>query len=483
MDKSRINGNIILGDSIELPKKSSFKRYGFVIAIVISILLITDEVGLNRTPYLLPLFGVLISSLYGGLGPGIWTTILLSVGTVFFFTSQTYHTYFNHLIFVQSTLFIVESIITALLIENVKKDKEDIYRKSEWFYTTLTSIGDAVISTDTELRITYMNPVAEKITGWKLWEARGYRLSDVFRITNEKTGRKVTNPAKTVIKKGIVSVLANHTTLISRDKRKIPIDDSAAPIRDRNGKLIGVILIFRDITEKRELEKRKDDFISTASHELKTPLTTIKAFVQILKNKFSRKPDQETGYMISRIDDQVKRLTGLVNELLDITKIQNGKMELNKEKINMDDLISETVKDSLIYSPKFSITIGNNSEATVHADKFRMCQVLHNLISNAMKYSADSKKILIESAVRKGDLTVSVKDWGIGIPKSERKKIFDRFYRVNKTNGLGNSTSLGMGLFIAREIVERHGGKIWLESESGKGSTFYFSVPVSGNIQ
>lgn len=228
-----------------------------------------------------------------------------------------------------------------------------------------------------------------------------------------------------------------------------------------------------------ESERKKDEFISIASHELKTPLTTTKAYIQ-LSQKIS--DSRERGYsLITKAEEQLSKLEKLVADLLDVSKIQAGKMIYDIEPFAFDRLLAETISSIQLTSARHQIIIEKSDKVEFNGDKLRIEQVLNNLLSNAIKYSPDSNKIVIRSEVKHKNIIVSVQDFGIGIDAIHLEGIFDRFYRVDNT--AIRYQGLGLGLFISSEIIKRHGGSFWIESEPHKGSVFYFLLPLNGKLE
>ncbi len=235
----------------------------------------------------------------------------------------------------------------------------------------------------------------------------------------------------------------------------------------------GVGMIVQDNTDQKLIEKRKDDFLSMTSHELKTPLTTIKAFTQILNQGALDKPT--THKYLTKIDQQINRLTKLVNDLLDISKIRSGKIAITPEWFSFDNLLSETISSYQSTLTAHKIISRGKTHAQVFADRHRLSQVLTNLLSNAVKYSPDYDTVEVEVTANPKDIRVSVRDYGIGINPANQKRIFQSFYRVFDANA--EFPGLGIGLFIASEIIKLHGGTIGVQSRLGAGSLFYFSLP------
>jgi len=226
-----------------------------------------------------------------------------------------------------------------------------------------------------------------------------------------------------------------------------------------------------------ELERRKDEFISTASHELKTPITTLKGFTDLLLRKLERQGMREEMPMLTRMDTQINRLTRLIDELLDVSKVQVGRLDFEEEPVDLAALLQETVEILQPTSPTHTLIVRETTHAMIMGDKDRLGQVLTNLISNAIKYSPQANQVDLSITTSNKTVTLRVRDYGVGIPKAQQKHIFDRFYRGRVSRGKA-FPGLGMGLYIARGIVRRHGGEITVESEEGKGSTFVVSLPL-----
>jgi len=238
-----------------------------------------------------------------------------------------------------------------------------------------------------------------------------------------------------------------------------------------------ILLAFEDITDRKQLEKQKDNFIGIVSHELKTPLTSIKAFSQLLEKHLKENQDDKGTLFLSKMTNQMERLTQLMASFVNVYNIQNGKLLLKKENFEIDQLIHQIVSDFKNTSNSHVIKTNFRANKSIYADPIRIGQVLINLISNAIKYSPEEKTILIKSSFDGNRVIVSIQDFGMGIRKEDQEKIFDRFFRIISKNEKSIS-GLGLGLYISSEIIVQHNGKIWLESQKGKGSTFYFSLPL-----
>jgi PAS domain S-box-containing protein len=253
---------------------------------------------------------------------------------------------------------------------------------------------------------------------------------------------------------------------------------NARKIIQKNHNVPMILLAIEDVTEKKHIEQQKDDFISIASHELKTPVTSMKAYTQLLQKHPLITNDKKASFMLAKMDSQMNRLTELVASFMNVYKMRTGKLRLKKERFQLEELISEVVAN---FQYTISSHIVERTDATkvkVYADKARIHQVLVNLISNAIKYSPEADKVIVSQKPEVGKVTVSVQDFGMGIPKEEQKRIYERFFRA-KGKKEGDIPGLGLGLFISTEIVKQHGGELWVNSTEGKGSTFFFTLPIN----
>jgi PAS domain S-box-containing protein len=261
---------------------------------------------------------------------------------------------------------------------------------------------------------------------------------------------------------------------LHKDGREIPVILGAAMLDHSEEEGVAFVL---DISERKELERMKDDFISMASHELKTPVTSIKAFTQVLLKRLHGSEDRQALHMLSRMEVQLNRLTRLINELLDLSQMQEGEMLLHITAFDLCDLVVE-VRDAIQQMTQLELVVEGKQPLPVMGDRERLEQVFTNLLNNAIKYSARDKKILILIERNGDEAAISVQDFGIGIDEGQQKKIFERFYRVNGTYER-TFPGLGIGLFISQTVVHRHKGNIEVKSRKGEGATFTVHLPLS----
>ena len=548
----------------------------------------------------------------------------------------------------------LHSAIEMALYKHAMETK--LKESEQWLSTVLNSIGDAVIAviaSDNKGLVTFMNPVAEGLTGWKGQEASGKDLTEVFNVVNEGTRTPTESPVAKALREGTVTGSTDHAVLIARDGREIPIDESVAPITNDQGNVTGAVLVFRDITERKRaeemrikrarlaelgaelwlshdikgeslerpaldkltdgfrthldsaawgvlavegeqraldiflckkfspeqralitdkiivafsalgevplarealvtgihgddpafpdvgpiqtqillplvvrgkttglafifsdrsddyspdevflfsmlahqlavtlenarlfqemtaLDRMKSEFIAIASHELRTPLHNIRGFTKLLLD--GKVQDAETQReFLSIVDEQSAHLTRLVNDILDTSRIDAGRMQMGKETLPVDELVQGTVAQFRNAAEEKAITIEPilpPGLPTVEGDRERLGQVLTNLVSNAIKFSPECAAITVRARVDGDELIIDVRDQGIGIPEEALPRLFERFYQVgdSATRSQGGS---GLGLYISRSIVEAHGGRIWVSSKVGQGSTFSFTLPL-----
>jgi PAS domain S-box-containing protein len=356
----------------------------------------------------------------------------------------------------------------------------------------LSSIGDAVIATDREGRVTFLNSTAGSLIGWVPEEAVGKTLGNVFRIVNEQTRQPVENPVRQVLSERRGVRLANDTVLIARDGTERLIEDSAAPMHDADTELIGVVMVFRDVTERRRAEQalqeasqRKDEFLAMLAHELRNPLAPIRNALQVLNVVDSKEPTSRRAREI--IERQVEHLVRLVDDLLDVSRITRGVIQLQKERTDLAVIIARAVESSraLIDSRKHILTVTlPENNLPIQSDPVRLAQVILNLLNNAAKYTPEGGRIELSVTVEGEQETgrkavVRVKDTGVGIAHDMIHKVFDLFTQVEHTLDRSEG-GLGIGLTLVRRLVEMHGGTVACSSNGpGQGSEFVLRLPLA----
>jgi PAS domain S-box-containing protein len=376
-----------------------------------------------------------------------------------------------------------------------------IAQHRQWLQTTLESIGDAVIATDRQGRVAFMNRVAEALTGWSASAAHERPCDEVFRIVNEQTRAPVQSPVARVLAEGAVVGLANHTLLLARDGHERPIDDSGAPIRDELGEVAGVVLVFRDVTERRaaaaqreklleseraaraEAERAsriKDDFVATASHELRTPLNAILGWTEVLRSSAG------DPAMIERAIEVIGRNTRvqaqLVSDLLDISRIVSGKLRLDVESVDLGAVIRDALQTVQHSVQAKALKVHTKIDAQVPrvlGDRDRLQQIVFNLLGNAVKFTPERGEVRVSLRRDTDRAELVVSDTGVGIASDLLPHIFDRF-RQSDAPTTRRFGGLGLGLSIVKQLVELHGGTVSAESAGeGRGATLTVRLPFS----
>jgi two-component system CheB/CheR fusion protein len=271
----------------------------------------------------------------------------------------------------------------------------------------------------------------------------------------------------------------NKRLVWAKIKWKTYYDDENCPV-----KLAGTIMDITESTEAKEVLKgllnKKDEFIGIASHELKTPLTSIKGYIQLIKESVRNNDHTKLSLFAEKAELNIEKLNGLINDLLDVSKIQAGKLTYNFETFDFDEMLRDSIESLQHLTTSHNIILEKSVDIKYYGDRMRLEQVMNNFLSNAVKYSPSADKVIVSADIIKNYLVVSVKDFGIGIAPENLSKLFDRFYRIDNTSS--KFAGLGLGLYISAEILKRHKGTFWIDSELGKGSTFYSLLPLSETV-
>ena len=362
-----------------------------------------------------------------------------------------------------------------------------VREERERFLVTLRSIGDAVIVTDAIGAISFMNEVAAALTGWKD-EAIGRDLFEVFRIEDERTGQSVAKPIHGVIRDDTIAGLPSHTILVAKHGARIPIDESVAPVRNDRGEILGAVLVFRDVTkrkqqeeERRQADTAKDEFLAMLGHELRNPLAAVRNAIT------AASLDEDTrGRALEIARRQTARLARLVDDLLDVARITRRKISLRKERVLLGEVAQRafdaTRATALDRGHVFSI-VDCPEPIAVEADPVRLEQVIDNLLTNAIKYTPPGGRIVLATSREDGQAVVRVRDNGVGIDPGLLPKIFESFVQSERSPERADG-GLGIGLTIVKLLVELHGGKVEVQSAgTGSGAEFIIRLPALATNQ
>ena len=370
---------------------------------------------------------------------------------------------------------IVKWFGTCTDIEDQKRTEQALRQSQERMSALIDSNIIGIVSVDMEGEvIAKANDAWLRMTGYSREEVRSRTLSRV----------KITPPEQASLFARVLQELdayEQHTPVefevVCQDGSRLPILGGGVLFQDQPRQMIAFML---DNSARKELEQRKDTFLSMASHELKTPLTALKLQTSLLHRQLARQGIQHAAPAISSMEAQLNKVIRLVGELLDVSKIQAGRLEYVQEPVDLDALLQEITETMQHTSPSHTLVVRGAARASLIGDRDRLGQVFTNLISNAIKYSPDAETVEIDLSTSEEAVTVRVRDHGLGIPREQLDKIFDRFYRVTDLSKRA-IPGLGMGLYIVAEIVKRHGGTITVDSAVGKGSTFTVTLPLTGD--
>lgn len=339
----------------------------------------------------------------------------------------------------------------------------------------LDSIHESVIMLDSDLKIYYYNTCAAELTGVSQADVIGSHLDDVLHLQSE-----VTNiPATWDLKKKNVT----DFELALADKKVLPITYSASPIKTAEGGMVGVMLIIRDVSREKELIRLRSEFVSIVSHQLRTPASAVKWYLEaLIDNHRGLELNEWQQDKMHQAYQSNERMIHLINDLLNVSRLDSGRFELRSTAVNVKDLVNEILAELVHFASAHNITLSNkisDSIPLVQSDTDKLREVILNLLTNAIKYSKPGHHVVTVAAEQHDQLVhFSVHDQGIGIPEKDRAHIFEKFYRAD--NAIESQTEgSGLGLYIAREIVKLHGGDIWLESVEGEGTTVFFSLALA----
>ena len=448
---------------------------------------------------------VMIAAWFGGLRPGLLATLLaVALVDLFLFATQGPPIFGSNFakmlpVFIFAGAGVMISFLMDVMhhiVAKLRKAHGELYRQGEYFRITLTSIGDAVIVTDRDGLVSFMNGEAERLTGWTSTEAKNRPLRSIFRIIHEESRKTVDDPVERVFREKRVVGLANHTVLISKDGAEWPIEDSASPILDQSAQMLGVVLVFHDATELRRnqrlLKAHSDDlerkvlertvslqrtvndleaFSYSVSHDLRSPLRAMLGYSQALIEDFPALPDLARDYL-GRIARSAERLDRLIQDLLAFSRVAHDEDSISP--VDLDRLIRDIVQQYPDFQGNAKIVIEGRLP-TVLGHETALTQVVSNLIGNALKFVPQDRQpeVKVAAEVHEHIVRVGFSDNGIGVAPENQERIFRMFEQVNPP---GVYAGTGVGLAVVKKAVEKMQGRLGVESTVGEGSKFWIEL-------
>lgn len=369
--------------------------------------------------------------------------------------------------------------------------ERDLRENREYLATLLRSMSDAVIATDDQGQVTFMNPAAETLTGWSQTEAAGIAVNKVFQLVDEVTDLPVANPVLQVLQANQVVYLPDFVALISKNGDCIPIGDCASPLRRSSGEVNGVVVVFWDISDRRqtellqkalekerELNHLKSQFVSTVSHEFRNPLAIIRTATELLSIQGLAMPEAKMKSYLQRIKTAVQSMNQLMEEVLFMGRAEADRLLLRPAPLDLEQFCRDLIEECLVARNSVREIIFTSQAQVTGAvmDENLLRHILTNLLSNAIKYSPTDSPIYFRlSVTTEAQVIFQVQDQGIGIPSVDQAQLYESFYRASNA---GNIQGTGLGLAIVKKCVDLHQGQIQVDSEVGVGTTFTVTLPL-----
>jgi PAS domain S-box-containing protein len=345
----------------------------------------------------------------------------------------------------------------------------------------LNSIGDAVFACDKEGILLLFNKMAEDMTGVPAKKVIGRHYNNPINFIRESDGIPSNDFIAEAIKYKKITKMTNHVLLVRKDGRTLPVADSAAPIKDTKGNVIGCVVVFHDVTRERQIDKAKTEFVSLASHQLRTPLSTINWYSEMLLSEDVGRLTPKQHQYTKEVYHASQRMVSLVNALLNVSRLELGTFAVEPTTINIISVAKTCIKDFGPQILKKKLVVRQKYDKSiiyVKADPKLMAIIFQNFLSNSVKYTKSGGKIGLTIGKEKDTILITVSDTGIGIPKDQQKEIFGKLSRADNAKKLDPDGS-GLGLYIVKEIIYYTGGKVWFKSNP-KGTIFYAKLPLSG---
>lgn len=475
---------------------SSWTRYGIALALVAGAIALRAWLDplVGHPSVAIFMVAILVGAWVGGIGPAILCLILLHVVHGYGFQRPPGLWEPNVASVISIGGWYLVGITAGVLSEMRKSAQQracheqiEAISQREQLKSTLSCMADGVLVTDVNGRLTLMNRAAEALTGWSMADAKGKLWSEIFAIRRDDSPSDVECPIDRVLHEGQVVHERMPLVLTSRTGGTIPIAYSAAPVQTPGSQITGVVLVFQDESERRRTQlalqnadRRKDEFLATLAHELRNPLAPICMGLELLR--MSPGDSQAAEEIRSMMDRQTQHMVRLIDDLLDVSRITRGKLELRKSRVQLADIVRDAVAATrpLLDEADHLLTVRLPEEPLwLDADANRLTQVLTNLLNNAAKFTPREGRIDLIAHRSGSEVTVTVSDSGIGIPPDKADQVFGMFTQIHQSSERRN-TGLGIGLTLVKSLVEMHGGTVEVQTRSqNPGTTFVIHLPAA----
>ncbi|WP_343909691.1 sensor histidine kinase [Nocardioides aquiterrae] len=373
------------------------------------------------------------------------------------------------------------------LEQRVQEQTEDLRRLARQTEVLLTSVDDGIYGVDASGDLTFVNPSGARALGYAGPDLLGRNAHDVFHVASEDGGSYPYSGCyiAEAIDTGTVTS-AQDDVYIRADGSTFPVEISASPLVDERPDartVRGAVVVFRDVTQRREVERMKNEFLSVVSHELRTPLTSIRGSLDLVVSGVLGELAPRARSLLSTAADSTERLTRLINDILDLERIESGTRTMELTTIEAGELLTRSATEMAGLARSTGVRVEvRPSPGRVVADPDRIVQTLTNLVNNAIKFSSEGQTVVLDTRLEDGHVLFRVRDQGRGIPEDRLQSVFERFEQVDSSDSRQKGGT-GLGLAISRGIVERHGGQIWMESTLGEGTTVFFTLPRPGHAR
>jgi two-component system sensor histidine kinase VicK len=455
----------------EHTKKIAFPLF-LLIAITLFKFAFNSALG-NRTPFLLYTTVVIGTTWYSGWKLGLAMNFACMAVMDYFFLEPYFSFSFASRITTQMIIFSLQNVLIAAMGYCMTRALRKSEAAENKFRLLIEQACDLLVLRDVSGKAIYVSPKVTDMFGYAPHEYLAKDANEFFTkassLNYQQCLQQLLNEpgAKKVLK----------LEFIRKDGTLGWLEVDLFNYLDEPG-INALVSHCRDITSRVDIENQKAGFIGIASHELKTPLTSVKAYLQVLEAKASKTNDPFLLEALRKVNYQVKKMTDMINGFLNLSRLESGVLELNKVTFDLNEIVEEALQECKLIMPNRSVSLTTMNKAVIFADREKILSVINNLISNAAKYSKAEKPIFLSIEVNYGQVQLNVQDQGIGVKTGDKSKLFERYYRAYNEQTKVVS-GFGIGLFLCAEIIRLHGGEIGLESEYEKGSTFYFKLPLA----